>query len=322
MDKAVKPEKIPVPSFLEACRPQSPTEAKARWICLALTAAMLVMVFGVTGNYNWMTLYVVGGWTTMIVAATYFLKAAWELKRTGTFTIAPYPSIMFFNLLSGINIAAFNPIKGWLNQFGFWADPLLANTERALLFGHDAWVFLTWLPAYWTVVFYGRIWFIVTLLLVPVAAYRRQYRMIILYFLIWGPLALIPQALFQSGGPIFWDNLGYGDRFADIPYRPGVLVYADYLWDRYSNGMFGIGTGISAMPSVHVMIATWVMLVFRDTALKIPAIGFFVLTFSLSIAFGWHYALDGIVGALLVIVAFKLLAPFGRARNEAVPQPR
>lgn len=320
MNKIEKSDDFQAPGLLELVRPGDALEAKVRWICVAFTAAMLAMVFGVTGNYNWMTLYVVGGWTTMVVAAAFFMSAAWQMKKHGKVEVGPFPRILFFNLLAGINIAAFNPIKGWINQFGMWADPMLANLERTLLLGNDAWVFLTWMPNEAMTIFYGRVWFIVTLLIVPIAAYLRQYRMLILYFMIWGPLALIPQAMFQSGGPIFWDEFGYGDRFLAIPYEPNVMVFADYLWMRYENGDFGLGSGISAMPSVHVMIATWVALAWRDTRFKWLGVAFFALTFLLSIALGWHYALDGLVGAGLVLIAFKLLAPFAKKDAASAKQ--
>ena len=47
---------------------------------------------------------------------------------------------------------------------------------------------------------------------------------------------------------------------------------------------------------------------------------FFALTFLLSIALGWHYALDGLVGAGLVLIAFKLLAPFAKKDAASAKQ--
>lgn len=305
------------PSFREACRPQSPLEAKVRKICLVMTAGMLFMSFVVVGEYHWKTAFIVGGWTTMIAVAAYCMNVAAQLHKTGTFSIRPYPSIFFFNLVSGINIGAFNPVKGWINQFGFWADPMLAKADNLLFLGNDPWIFLTWLPGDLTTGFYVRAWFIVSLLCIPIAAYRGQYRMILLYFMIWGPLSLLPQAMFQSGGPVFFDELGYGDRFLAIPYQEQVARYSDYLWKLHSLGKTGLGTGISALPSVHVMIAVWVMLLWRDTVFKFPAIAFAGLTFLLSIALGWHYSLDGIIGGLLVWIAFKALQPLARSRQKA-----
>ena len=73
-----------------------------------------------------------------------------------------------------------------------------------------------------------------------------------------------------------------------------------YLWNFHVNQMPAVGAGISAMPSLHIATVAWIYLVFRSHRSKMaPLAGLFALyIFALSVALGWHYAVDGFAGAL------------------------
>lgn len=276
-------------------------------VCAALTSVqVLLAVFG-AGNYHFFTFAVVAGWSTIATLAFACLHGAFQLWRTHKLDLSAYPFVLFFVLLAGINLGAFNPVKGWINGLGFWADPLLVDLEFALFFGNDPWRFLTWLSHDILAEIYSRAWFIVTLLCLPICAYLRGYRLLILFFLIWGPLSLLPQLALQSGGPIFYEALGYGDRFAALPYPDQVANYGRYLWTLHETGQTGLGSGISAMPSVHVMTACWVALLTWPTRARWLGVGYALLIQFLSVAIGWHYAVDGLVGAVLVVLSYGAL---------------
>ena len=54
------------------------------------------------------------------------------------------------------------------------------------------------------------------------------------------------------------------------------------------------------MPSLHIATVAWIYLAFRGQRSRFaPLTALFALyLFALSVALGWHYAVDGIVGAL------------------------
>jgi membrane-associated phospholipid phosphatase len=125
------------------------------------------------------------------------------------------------------------------------------------------------------------------------------------YFLIVSCVAL-GQYLAPSAGPIFFERIGLGDRFAALPVSPWAQTAADYLWQDYLGETGKLGTGISAMPSLHIAISGWFVLVFRS---QLPRLQFIALAYFGLIAFGsvylgWHYAVDGIVGVLIVGIAW------------------
>lgn len=195
---------------------------------------------------------------------------------------------------------------------GFWADPGLAELESDL-FGGDLWqvtqllpdwasialdrTYVTWAPVKFAVLF--------GLLLAPASA--RKGRLMLTYFLMVAAAAL-GQYLAPSGGPIFYELIGHGDRFADMPIEPWAATTRDFLWADYLRGGGQLGGGISAMPSLHVAIAAWCALVLHRYWPRLAFVGWayaFVI-FVGSVHLGWHYALDGIVSFALLIIAYAV----------------
>jgi hypothetical protein len=125
----------------------------------------------------------------------------------------------------------------------------------------------------------------------------------------WLALAL------SSAGPAYFDAVTPGTR---DPYA-GLLAYLrsvdarspllsvraeDALWYAYGHRLEGFGAGISAMPSVHVATATLMALfgfaISRRLGWAMTATA--VVTFVASVELGWHYALDGYVGAAIAVL--------------------
>jgi membrane-associated phospholipid phosphatase len=83
---------------------------------------------------------------------------------------------------------------------------------------------------------------------------------------------------------------------------------AEYLWGQYGNNELGLGAGISAMPSLHVAMVTWIVLSLLDQKSRATpfAILFALFNWGASVALGWHYASDGLAGIIGAIVFHRL----------------
>jgi hypothetical protein len=215
--------------------------------------------------------------------------------------------------VAGLNMIAFMWTKPLLNYYvPFWADPYLAEFDRMLFLGHDPWRLLDWLNSFGTAIFYHRGWFacmIVTLLLTLTRPPSPQKSAVMMtYFLLWSVVGPVIHILVPAAGPVFFDKLGYGSDFAGIRVPEEMTQMSNYLWTVYNGDQFGPGSGISAMPSLHIATTAWMVLAIHvlarrwQLAIAIPG----ALIFLLSISLGWHYAADGIVGALCAVGCYKL----------------
>jgi len=125
----------------------------------------------------------------------------------------------------------------------------------------------------------------------------------------WVLLGSVLAMLLSSAGPCYFGRVtGLSDAYAplmeylrevDNSYAVWALDAQEVLWRNYTKGGMVVGSGISAMPSMHVAIATlfalvcwrvrrWLGIVMSAYALAIM-IG--------SVQLGWHYAIDGYLGA-------------------------
>jgi PAP2 superfamily len=230
---------------------------------------------------------------------------------------------LIYAVLLGLSIA----LHGWGKSMiphvtSYWADPYLANLDAAI-FGQDPWhLFRSDLfrPLYsqayvsWFLITFGTMGFL--------AFSKRDHSAILtsyLAILIIG--GTVGQYLLPSAGPIFYERVGHGARFAELVATndPTYGLFADYLWKHYQAGGANLGTGISAMPSMHVTLAVWTVIAARALwrPLMVPAIIYALVIWAASIASGWHYALDGIVGAALAIGVVRLLTR--RSEADAMP---
>ena len=230
-------------------------------------------------------------------------------------------------LFAGINMVSFMWTKTLLNYLvPFRADPWLAKADYALFGGYEPWAVLQRMNFAGAGVVYHPVWFIlliVALLATAAApASPRRSAMLLTYFGLWTIIGPLIHCLLPAGGPIFFERLGHGARFAGLAGSPEVKHVADYLWDIYAENRFGAASGISAMPSMHVAMSTWTVIAVQQFARRsLPAalIGWVVI-FGLSIALGWHYASDGIVGTLAALGTYAVLLRL-MGRHAAAPAP-
>ena len=229
-------------------------------------------------------------------------------------------------LIAGLNMIAFMWTKTLLNFLvPFWADPVLARLDALLFLGNDPWRFLEPLAFPAAGKIYHPVWFVTMIVLLVCAAWARpsprRSAVLASYFILWSLVGPLVHCLLPAGGPVFYEALGYGPRFADIVPTPETQQVAGYLWQTYASGSFGAGSGISAMPSMHVTMAAWMVIAAGAVAplLRTPVLLISALVAVLSVALGWHYALDGIVGGLLALLLYRaLLALFSRERARPV----
>ena len=236
-----------------------------------------------------------------------------------------YAAIGLGAVLGGFDMYFFMILKPELDVlFPFWADPHLANFDH-WIFGTDAWrlfsganlSFVSWVYSpFW---FFSMLLTFFWLLLKPPS--NEKATAMIAYFAIWSLFGPIGQALFSSGGPIFFERLGFGARFADMPVPSMVRAISNYLWASYHGRSLAPGAGISAMPSLHIATMAWMTLTFAlfRSRWTIPAAMLSLFIYAGSVALGWHYATDGLVGAMGAALCFYA-ARFYLGRLRAIPQ--
>lgn len=232
--------------------------------------------------------------------------------------------ILAFHFFLVLGLTAYTTFK--VNIPGimpFYADPLLYKWDR-ILHGGSPWEYVHRLPEWfgaWINVTYARVW---ALLLVALpygmaiwagSAVAKRYMWTL--FFAYAGIGTGLAAVFSSVGPIF-----YGDFYADDPYTrlrelvfsdphlSGIQLYTHYLLDNFHSGASAFGTGISAMPSVHIATSTLFAWTLTSYGRVTAVLGWlFLISIELgSVYTGWHYALDGYVSFTLVSAVWIILS--------------
>lgn len=199
----------------------------------------------------------------------------------------------------------------------FYADDAIARLEHAIL-GADAWEYthavlgeaitrhIDLLYGLWHLVNISLlVWLVVTM------NRRFQVQAVLAYQLTWILLGGILATLSSSVGPCFLEEFTGSQRFAPLMERLGAMNDAEQLHSftamgylLESRGTDSFGSGISAMPSLHVAIAfLTVLVVFHQTRvllIRLTASAYFAIIVIGSVHLGWHYLLDGVFAVPLV----------------------
>lgn len=278
------------------------------------------MVYGVFGGTILLMVHVVKLHRAGVERPFEHLRAEFLSKRA--FLLSAIGGMM----LAGIDMLFFMWIKPEVTAVApFWADELFANIDRAI-FQIDPWrlfqgIDLTFHA--WAYSFFWAVAIMATLvwLFAQKPSFERSTSLLS-YFALWSLFGPIGQYLFSSAGPVFYRRIGLGDRFAELSTNIPEITQrlSGYLWDFHSTGTLGVGAGISAMPSLHIATVAWIVLVFRGQRSRLaPLTALFAFyIFALSVALGWHYAVDGIVGVLGAIGTQAACGFYLRGRRRAV----
>ncbi len=240
-----------------------------------------------------------------------------------------------------ILLPSFNVFKQTiLNGTPFRLDPWLARLDQWLFLGHPS--AGLWMHEHfgspWVSLVIDRLyhaWFapmiISVMLIAPWASPTLRARFMTCYAFSWIVIGSVLASAFVSAGPVFYPDLvaphnafaALRQRLLEHDQAVGqiyALVYQGHLLKHYGSLDVVIGGGISAMPSVHVALAVLFALACRHVNAWLGRLAtlYATLIWIGSVYLGWHYATDGLLSGLLVVMCWRLLGALGLAD----PQPR
>ena len=248
-------------------------------------------------------------------------------RAVGQRNMRPFASGLL--LLAGMMLfqGAFTSVKTalpvWNNGFPY--DVLQADIDQAIHFGVDPWRYLLafggngWVKALveWN---YNQGWFIfcyATLFFVAISARTTglRTRYFVAYMLTWILVGSILAGAFLSAGPAFYgmvtgDAARFGDQLAFLasgdegPHSATHLQA--YLWRLHAAGNAGLGSGISAFPSMHIALVTLNALFIAEASRRWRSLAFAYVVFVLasSVYLAWHYAIDGYVAIAVTTAVY------------------
>ena len=233
--------------------------------------------------------------------------------------IVALPCVLLFPLFT----SAFTSVKSAISlMHPFRLDPLFARLDSILHGGH-AWELLHPVVGFPLITFVlnftYNLWFLVAWIvfaLVTVLASSRKLReqYLLAFCGCWILLGSVAAIGLSSVGPCYYGLLHPTDPYAPLMsylrsvndiYPIWALSTQDMLWDAHVSNTPGLGSGISAMPSLHVAIAALNAILLTKLSRTAGMLGwiYLVMIFVGSVHLGWHYAIDGyvsIVGVLLI----------------------
>lgn len=227
----------------------------------------------------------------------------------------------------------FSKMKAMIPLFSEYTwDATFIAWDKALFFGHDAWevlqplfgypvvtAFLALLYQIWLLLIYPGCLFFAFCKVDPDVRRRFFLGFVLSWTLVGGLLA----TLLASVGPVFLEPLVGDARFApqmaylhaaneQVPVM--TLPVQQMLLDWFHADARGLGSGITAMPSMHVAMAFLYWLAMRRVS---PRAGWIFLAFFIAIWIGsvhlaYHYAVDGLVSVVAVGAIWWVSKPLFR----------
>jgi hypothetical protein len=206
-----------------------------------------------------------------------------------------------------------------------WDEPFM-RLDRAIFAGVDPWIVLNSIfgHPYFTgalAIFYN-LWIVVVTVVLSVAVFsgsnRLRLQFLLSAMLTWTISGNVLAVLFSSAGPCYYGLVvgGADPYLQQMQYLRGAdlvtgMVFSlrvqDMLWLAHSTNAGRI-SGISAMPSLHVMFALligfylWRINRTVGGALLIYA----AIIFVGSVHLAWHYAVDGIAALVLAMITWRV----------------
>ena len=157
-----------------------------------------------------------------------------------------------------------------------------------------------------------------------------RFRLMVSWFGAWVLIGTVAAWVFASAGPCYYNALvGPDASYAELQrhlaviarsaaaegHPIGTLRFQTILLKAFRLHEYEPAGGISAMPSMHVAMATLMAIAgfchSRMWGLLMTV--YALLIWIASIHFGWHYFIDGPVAAVMMIGVWKLTAPLATA---------
>ena len=238
--------------------------------------------------------------------------------------LAPLP-VLF---LTGPFISVVSSVKRLIpimNPYDW--DARFAELDRILHGGLHPWELLHPLLAHpyatsFISEFYSYPWFVGVALLqfwFVFTVHTQRSRLIMTSLLSWILIGNLSAAAFSSAGPVYYAHFVAGpDPYGTLlDYLRGVdaiitlsaLKTQAFLWSMYESGTLLPGTGISAMPSMHLSMGTVMVLTARQIGPRLTycAVAYLVFLQIGSVHLAWHYAIDGYFGIAATLAIWWLL---------------
>lgn len=211
---------------------------------------------------------------------------------------------------------------------GYVYDPVFIAWDRAI-FGRDAWevthgilpsaVATKWIDALYHPLFLPMI----LGYLICVSTDKKpalRYTYMLSYLASFVIIGMVMAAAMSSAGPIFEGTVfGDGTVFAAFHEQVGTqneesgpftfLFAYNYLLSIYTVGKSQFAGGISAMPSMHIVLA-WLCVFAAWHLGRIVGAVFTVYGFCIwfgSVHLGWHYFVDGLVALIVLTVIWGVM---------------
>ncbi len=228
--------------------------------------------------------------------------------------LAALPVYVFIPAFFGVftSLKSLIPV---MNPYGW--DVAFAEWDRVLHGGVDPWRLLQPLLGYPLItaainVTYNSWGFMLYIILLwqtfSTRSPRLRMQFLLTFVLAWIVLGTIAATALSSVGPVYFGRVtGVEDPFAPLMaylqsvaeiYPVGALNAQEYLWKVYQEGGYALGSGISAMPSLHVaMVFLFALVGWRSGRVpRIVLTAYAVIIMIGSVHLGWHYAIDGYLG--------------------------
>lgn len=250
-----------------------------------------------------------------------YIKATWHAdpKR---FLAAPLMLVLGIGTFA-LFMFAYTTIKIRIPEMvPFLWDEAFARWDAALFGGVDPWRYFAGLydfPAavrfidfiydFWAVLLVGS-W--VSCFISRTHSLQRRLQYCLALILTWAIGGNLIATLLSSAGPCYYVHLFpgtdlFGAQMAALQQIEGLraIEYQNLLWATYSSPGLGAG-GISAMPSMHCATAFLFILMFGTGKVsRALTSAFFAVIFLGSFVLAWHYAIDGILAALIAYGCWK-----------------